>query len=270
MRRMGRRGLRSLNDGSAFSPEQVSSLALWWDFTDVSTLFTDTARTTPVTTDGDAIAGVTDKSGNGNHASQETSGFRPLYKESIVNSNSVARFDGSNDTLLIASTVLNGKSGALVLIATKNTATPGVVQMLIETHPAWDGINAAINAEVSSGDNTVRFFVMASGGTSGVADLSSWHVVGGWIDFTQGANNEVRPLLESGKLSSGAHADNAFTFPDAALWVGTRGGSLSPYLGDIAHVLVCDEAPSVADVNNLIDYLADSVALTATPIAALP
>lgn len=47
--------------------------------------------------DNDAMATVTDFSGNGRHFTQSTSGRRPLYKTNTLNSQPSIRFDGSDD-----------------------------------------------------------------------------------------------------------------------------------------------------------------------------
>jgi len=51
----------------------------WYDPSDLSTLFQDSAGTIPVTADGDPIGLMLDKSGNGNHASQSVSAKRMVY-----------------------------------------------------------------------------------------------------------------------------------------------------------------------------------------------
>lgn len=53
---------------------------VWYDPSDKSTLFQDVAGTVPVTKDGDPVALMRDKSGNGNHATQTVSTARPAYK----------------------------------------------------------------------------------------------------------------------------------------------------------------------------------------------
>lgn len=67
--------------GLAFSPLNLSP-AGWYDPSDLSTLWRDTAGTDPVTADGQAVARIDDKSGNGLHFVQPTSSARPLYKTS--------------------------------------------------------------------------------------------------------------------------------------------------------------------------------------------
>ena len=52
----------------------------WYDPSDKSTLFQDVAGTVPVTQDGDPVALMRDKSGNGYHATQPVSASRPIYK----------------------------------------------------------------------------------------------------------------------------------------------------------------------------------------------
>jgi hypothetical protein len=59
---------------------------VWYDPSDLSTLFQDSAGTTPVTADGDPVGLMLDKSGNGFHATQATAGNRPVYKTDGVTS----------------------------------------------------------------------------------------------------------------------------------------------------------------------------------------
>lgn len=53
---------------------------VWYDPSDLSTLFQDATGTTPVTSDGDPVGLMLDKSGNGNHATQSVSASRPTYR----------------------------------------------------------------------------------------------------------------------------------------------------------------------------------------------
>lgn len=66
-----------------FNPLQLFSQGeqgVWYDPSDLSTLFQDAAGTTPVTTDGDPVGRMEDKSGNGNHATQSVAASRPVYQ----------------------------------------------------------------------------------------------------------------------------------------------------------------------------------------------
>ena len=71
-RRVGKFG------ATAFNPLTLSPTA-WYDPSDLSTLFQDSAGTTPVTASGQPVGKMLDKSGNGNHVLQATSTMRPIY-----------------------------------------------------------------------------------------------------------------------------------------------------------------------------------------------
>lgn len=60
-----------------------AALWAWWDFSDTTTLFQDTAATTPATANNDPVGRVNDKSSNGRNLTQATAGARPLLKTSL-------------------------------------------------------------------------------------------------------------------------------------------------------------------------------------------
>lgn len=73
----------ALEDGFSFLGFDPLSLfdegqqGIWYDLSDLTTLFQDSAGTTPVTADGDPVGLMLDKSGNGNHATQPSTASKP-------------------------------------------------------------------------------------------------------------------------------------------------------------------------------------------------
>ncbi|WP_243612743.1 hypothetical protein [Shimia aestuarii] len=78
---------------------QVARLGAWYDFSDLSVLFQDAAGTIPVTSDGDPVGCVQDKSGNGHDAVQVTPAARPTWRTN--GSLSWIEFDGVDDHMVI-------------------------------------------------------------------------------------------------------------------------------------------------------------------------
>jgi len=93
-----------LGVGLAFTPARLfigGGAGGWWDPSDLSTMFKDTAGTQPVTADGDAVARINDKSGNGNHLVQATTANCPTFRK--VGAICYLDFDGTDDCLSLAS-----------------------------------------------------------------------------------------------------------------------------------------------------------------------
>jgi hypothetical protein len=73
-------------------PTDITGCALWLDFSDVSSMFTDDGSTN-VSSSGDKIYRINDKSGNDNHAYQTgTDTKRPTYLPNTQNGKSVGKF----------------------------------------------------------------------------------------------------------------------------------------------------------------------------------
>ena len=88
----------SSSRASAFTPLSLFSageVGAWYDPSDFSTMFQDSAGTTPVTAVEQPVGLIRDKSGRGNHASQSTAASRPVLSARV---NQLTYTDGLRTT----------------------------------------------------------------------------------------------------------------------------------------------------------------------------
>ena len=107
-----------------FSPASLfagGTDGVWYDPSDLSTLFQDSAGTTPVTAASDPIGYAGDKSGNDNHAIQATAAARPTYQTGPAR----ATLDKVDDRLSVT-VPAGGFTGTMVLGTDQGTASYGV------------------------------------------------------------------------------------------------------------------------------------------------
>lgn len=103
---------------SPFSPTLISGLQLWLDAADAETLYDSTTGGSVVAADG-AVARWQDKSGNNRHATQSTSGSRPIRKTAIQAGKDTLRFSGAQSLSVdsVASFFGGSDSAVFTLIA---------------------------------------------------------------------------------------------------------------------------------------------------------
>jgi len=89
---------RTLRPANNFTPRSISGLALWLDASDASTLFQNSDGTTPATATSDPVGYWADKSGNGRHVTQATSGNRPLVGAVVANGRRGVNFGTTNNS----------------------------------------------------------------------------------------------------------------------------------------------------------------------------
>lgn len=171
MRHVGRQAT------AAFSPLDLTGVMGWYDSSDITGLWKDTARTSAVTADGDIVKGVTDKSGAGNHLSEATNG--PTYKTGIQNGLSVLRFDGVND--IIAKTGITWGTSPTIFIAFNKRSA----------------INASTMTALELGNGFLN--------CQGVVDATRWY----WLRNEAAANVVITGATVAAHVVSIAYTSNA-------------------------------------------------------------
>jgi hypothetical protein len=229
-------------DSGGTQPVDVSGLLGWYDFSDVSTLWTNTTRTTPVTADGDVIKGVTDKSGNGRHLSEATNA--PTYRVNAAGGRSVSRYVATK-YLRNLSFTLNQPFTAFIV---GDVTVPATNQYFFD----GEALNRALIASFSA--TAVRVYA------------------GTILDQTI-ANNAMLTPHVIGAVYNGASSRNVF---DGTVVTGVAGvlgstgitlgvaGDLStgPLTGDIAECLIYNTALSSADISEVARYLGAKYGIT--------
>ena len=146
-----------------FSPTDITSILLWYDFQDYYRLFTD-AGTTRVFANSAAIYQVNDKSGNDDHATQSTSGSRPAYTQ-ILNDLSASLYDGTADFLIGPTNV--DLSGGCSIFAVMRPTEARIHQLYSIYNDDGSGIQNRLQCYVAS-DGSVGFRLHQNATGSGV------------------------------------------------------------------------------------------------------
>jgi hypothetical protein len=221
---------------SAFSPPSLSGLQLW--------LHADALSLS----DGDPVSSWTDSSGNGRHATQGTSGARPIYKTSILNGQPVVRFDGVDDYLFLGNLSAAFPSAAtLFVVCTISGTGPGMSGYSVYGtgdndawwwHASGDGYQGAFRA--------TRAEAFPSGGTN-----SGTHL------FTLQSSASLYEMFHNGSslgtYSAGYNAGTAHYIASLDVSGGPRGDR---YLkGDIAEIVIYSSVLTGTDRGLVETYL---------------
>lgn len=146
---------------SSFDPTQLFSGGQdggFYDISDIATLFQDIAGTTPVTTTGQTVGKVLDKSGRGRHLVAPTDAQRPIY--TVNGALKYLQFDGTDDYMTEAGSP-SSIVKPLTLAAAANCAVSGNKVLVGDT----------LRTEIAI--NTVGGNIFAGGSSFGTSGLST-------------------------------------------------------------------------------------------------
>lgn len=134
--------------GTSSSPASLfaaSEPGVWYDPSDLTTLFQDDAGATPVTTPGQTVGRILDKSGRSNHATQATESQKPIYGiNPIVGTRNIYTYTEQFDNAYWGKSAGPVTVAADVIVAPDGTTTADKVQETANTSPFF-----AINANPS-------------------------------------------------------------------------------------------------------------------------
>lgn len=221
--------VRPLTDplvGSAsFTPGQLfksGEQGAWYDPSDLSTLFQDSAGTTPVTAVGQSVGRILDKSGRGNHASQATSSKRPVLRQD-AGSRYYLEFDGVDDSL---------ETAAINFTATdKMTVVAGARKLsdAAEANVASFGISGGFDGTFSlkAPSTAAANYGFSARGTSGITQLATTFSAPHTAVLTGACDFAASTILirVSGAQTSSSFSFGSVNFSTQILYVGSRGSS---------------------------------------------
>lgn len=235
------------NKGSLPSLSPVSGMSLWVDFDDITTLFQDTAGTSPVTADGQQIGKALDKSGNGNHVTRTPSAAL-IYKSNIQNGKGVGRYNVQS--LLSASIQAVGADGTWTCFAVCDPSSYSSIR--------------GIAGQDGTGTRVFQFRYT----TSGYIEVIAFNSTG--TPFTATGSTEISTFAIA-VAKRGATSIQAWLNGNATASVGTTGTPAStsrpfavgatndtnglPMAGDIGELIFYPSALSDAGMITVQDYL---------------
>ena len=195
----------------------AGEVGAWLDPSDLTTLWQDTLKTVPVTSDGDSVKVMEDKSGNGFHFATTLDANRPTYKTS--GGKHWLLFDGVSDNLgynYVPGGLLNGGGCmAAAFRATSDLTVGGVMDEWLITDSNWHSVlfsdtrNTSFRHSNYAPDGTPRFISHST-----KQDTSNYVSIFN-SDGTDGVGY-------SGNTSLGSVSTTADTLTDTVLTVGRQ------------------------------------------------
>lgn len=238
-----------------------------YDPTDLSSLFQDTAGSTPVTAHTDPVGRMNDKSPNGWNVIQGTAGSRPLYD--VTGSVKTLSFAGTDDRLSISSgTALNvfrNKSFGTI-IAGVNFTSSGTQMYAVSCSAAAGVTTLRAGLQKNTSDKAVTLGRRLDGaGSASQASTASvngafkaltaefdWAGAKAHISIDLGARETLDPFLTAGTTSDTA---------SAGFDVGSL-GSGNFLIGKIGRIIVIDRELTTDEKTAAIKWVAAGHGIT--------
>lgn len=235
----------------------------WYDPSDLSTMFQDSAGTTPVTEDGQPVGKILDKSGRNNHASQATAAARPLYKTS--GGLHWLQFDGVDDGLVTAAIDFTATDKMSTWSGTYTTRLlTGFYDSVYGTGDST-GVPGVFGLNMPSSANLARYDM--SGATTAIHRSFSITdkrlLISASLSTTGTSQMKVRMdgvlVTDSGATDSGGGAFGNRPFTIGSV---TATGGANPYTGNIYSLIIRGELSTTQEITDTETWVAGKTGIS--------
>ena len=252
--------------GGAFDPLSLfatGEVGVYYDPSDMSTLFQDSAGTTPVTAAGQPVGKMLDKSGNGYHATQPTAGKRPLLQtdgtywwlqgdgiDDCMSTNAID-FTGTNKMTVWAGVRKVDDTVSIICELSAAIGNPGTFYSVTGTNVGGTGYSA-----ISRGSAEVELEQASRNFTySGVdtAVITQFHDIPG--DLSRGWRNGVAGIDGTADKGTG-------NFGNYPMYLMSRAGSGLFFNGRLYSLIVRGAASSADELTKANQWTASKCGVT--------
>lgn len=267
-----------------WTPAQISPHT-WIDFSDTATLF-DATSGGSVVTNGVGIARAEDKSGNGRHFTQSTSGSRPTYTGNVQNSLGIARFDGGDVLTTISSKTawrFLHNSQNTIFVVNKNGTSSNPAALLgwlgnngntsnnigvvygYDDRGILTGFEDAFSSLCATGGGNSSFGSVNFAGNAIVTELRNVISPNSFGVFTLRADptnataaSRIKLAVNGGTLVGNNERAAGVSTSDSTfdLQIGSQGNNTALFLGDYCELLIFNSLLSTTDQQLVEGYLA--------------
>jgi hypothetical protein len=253
-----------------FSPAIISGLTGWWDASDSATLFDATTGGSAVAADG-GVARWEDKSGNGRHWFQATSGQRPARKASVRNSLDVIRLDGSDDRMQSSASTPTAWQWQDITTTTTWSAFAVAKAASISNDGSGNSVNTNQQLVGEAGSSNSAFFFRSSGLVGGFVFGTGFSFQTATVSYTANewrafslvfdTASEFAVRVDGGTPGTFSTPTQPYFLGDYP-WLGFTPNGVAHFNGDIAEIIFYNVALSAGDREAVESYLMDKWAIT--------
>ena len=217
---------------SLFSNNEVGFA---YDPNDLTTLYQDAAGTIPVTTAGQPVGLVKDKSGRNNHAYQTVSASRPILQRNATTGAYYLAFDGADDFLVTNRIDFTGTDEVSLFAGFRRADTASLVGMLLEFSSSTNANTGAFYISVPDSTQYLKSIAFVSKGTSLsrtsiLAYIEPSVVVSAQAKISTDTNTIS---LNGVRMGSNASDQGTVNYGNYPLYIGRRGGASLPFNGHL-------------------------------------